>query len=393
MIGRVFLMEIRTNWKGILIFSFIVLLMAGGMPQMFPAILESASSGLPGEENLELVMPENKSDDINLSWVPLTNTSTYFVLESESIQIWPFNIIYIGSDVNISFPYDFNGTRVYTVYANITGLEDFSILNFSNLENISNLSDFIEEFLSNFGNIFEVFIGMTSTEKGGKGGYDDLLDNPAYQSLTQGKVTTIYEIRGFISLEFFSWWILLAGLFFAYFSISSLTDGFEGKQMDLIFSTPISREHYLLEKFAALMVITLFVLVVAAGAMAGGIESVGESHNLDSYTVFLAIIGSLPMLLVIMAFGFLVSVQFRSTRIAMGLAFLFVMVEFILYTVAQLVSGLEGVKYATIMHYWDYNTVMYDGLFKTADFIGLFMVTGIILLMAIYVFKKKDIPA
>jgi ABC-type transport system involved in multi-copper enzyme maturation permease subunit len=386
-------MEIRTNWKGILIFSFIVILLAGSMPQIFPSILESAAVGLPGEENLELVLPENKGDDISLSWKPVTNTSTYFVLESETIQIWPFNIIYIGNDVNISIPFDFNGTRVYTVHANLSGFQDFSILNFSSLENITNFADFIQQFLGNYKNIFEVFIGMTSTEESGKGGYDDLLDNPAYESLTQGKVTTIYEIRGFISLEFFSWWVLLAGLFFAYFSVSSVTDGFEGKQMDLIFSTPITREQFLLEKFAAMIIIVTFVLLIASGAMAGGIDAIGESDNLDPYTIFLAIIGSLPMLLVIMAFGYLAAFQFRSTRVGMGLAFLFVMVEFILFTVSQLVSSLEYLKYASIMYYWDYNTVMYDGLFKVGDFIGLFVVTGVILVLAVYVFKKKDIPA
>ena len=134
-------------------------------------------------------------------------------------------------------------------------------------------------------------------------------------------------------------------------------------------------------------------MVLTAGAMAGSIDAVGESDNLDSYTVFLAVIGSLPMLLVIMAFGYLASFQFRSTRVGMGLGFLFVMVEFILFTVAQMVSSLEYLKYASIMHYWDYNTVLYDGLFKVGDFIGLFVATGIILLLAIYVFKKKDIPA
>ena len=382
MIGRVFLMEIRTNWKGILIFSFVVLLIAGSMPQMFPTILESASSGLQGEENLNLIVPENKDENITLSWKPIENASLYFVMESENILMFPFNLTYIGSETNISIKYNFDGNKYYSVWANMTGFGNLSNLNLSGLQNILDISK-----------IFEVFIGMTQTEKGGKGGYDEMLDNPAFGSLTQGKVTTIYEIRGFLSLEFFSWWVLLAGLFFAYFAVSSVTDGFEGKQMDLIFSTPITREHFVLEKFAAMIIITTFVVLIAVGAMASGVESVGESDNLGSYTIFLAVIGSLPMLLVIMAVGYLASFQFRSTRVGMGLAFLFVLVEFILYTVAQLVESLEGAKYATILHYWDYNTVLFDGLFKVGDFIGLFVVTGIILLLAIYVFKKKDIPA
>jgi ABC-2 type transport system permease protein len=163
--------------------------------------------------------------------------------------------------------------------------------------------------------------------------------------------------------------------------------------MDLIFSTPITRERYVLEKFAAMIIIVIFVLLVAAGAMASGVDSIGETDNLGSSTIFLAVIGSLPMLLVIMAFGYLAAFQFRSTRVGMGLTFLFVMVEFILFTVAQLVSSLEYLKYASIMHYWDYNTVLYDVLFKVGDFVVLFVTTGIILLLAVWVFKKKDIPA
>jgi len=69
------------------------------------------------------------------------------------------------------------------------------------------------------------------------------------------------------------------------------------------------------------------------------------------------------------------------------------MVEFILFTVAQLVSSLEYLKYASIMYYWDYNTVMYDGVFNVGDFIGLFIATGVIIALAVWVFKKKDIPA
>ena len=383
MIGKVFFMELRTSWKGIVIFLLIVLLLAGGMPQMFPSVMESAEAGLPGEENLKLIMPANKKESILLSWEPVPNATFYFVLESEDVTIFPFNIVYFGSGTNTSIPYDFEGDRYYSVWGNMSGFANLSDINVSGFENIIDLK-----------NIFEIFIGMTGTEQDETNAFDALLDNPAYQSMTGGgQVTTIYEIKGFISLEFFSWWILLGGLFLAYMSVSSITTDFEGKHMDLIFSTPISRERYLLEKFAALTLITLFILVVAAGAMAGGIANVGYGDDFDSYTVFLSLIGSLPMLLVVMAIGFLAAVLFRTTRVGMGLAFLFIMIQFILYTVAHLVTSLESAKYATIMEYWDYNTVMFDGLFKVGDFIGLFVVTAIILVLAVLVFKKKDIPA
>ena len=389
MLGKVFFMEFLTSWKGILIFSFIVLLTAGGMPQIYPTFKETLEGDLEGEENLNIEIPAEKGENIKLSWTPQESGMSYIIVESNLLSLFPPTGVIIANNSNVSIPYDFNETRYYAVSTlNITGIDITEYLSY--VFNITELYNhkFSIKNLSN-----TTFIGMTSTSKDKKSAFDEILDNPAYKSLTGGRVTSMAEIEGFISLEFFSWWIFLAGLFFAYISVSSLTDGFEGKHMDLIFSTPISRQHYLLEKFAALIVIAFFILLVVAGAMAGGIEQIGYSHELSSYTVFLAIIGSLPMLSVIMAIGFLSAVVFRSTRAGMGIAFLFVMVEFILFTVASLVGSLEGAKYATIMHYWDYNSVLYDGLFKTADFIGLFVVTGVILMLAIYVFKKKDIPA
>ena len=80
MIGRVFLMEFRTGWKGLLIFLFLILLIAGGMPGIYPSFKESFESGLEGEENLRIVVPEEKGGDINLSWTPLKMLRVFLLL-------------------------------------------------------------------------------------------------------------------------------------------------------------------------------------------------------------------------------------------------------------------------------------------------------------------------
>ena len=363
MIGRVFLMEFRTGWKGILIFLLLVLLIAGGMPGIYPTFKDSFDSGLEGEENLEIIVPNKMGDNINISWEPVGNASQYVVVESNVSFIFPFIAIYYTNGTNFSKPYDFDEERYYLV---------------ATVDNVSGEP---------------TVIGITTTSKDKKNSIDEFLENPAYTSLTGGRVVSFSEITGYISLEFFSWWVLLAGLFLAYYAVSSLSDEFEGKRMDLIFSTPIKREHYLLEKFAALTVMTLLIVLFAAGSLAMGIDSIGYSNELDSYTIFLALIGSLPMLMVIMAVGFLSTVQFKTTRVGMGIAFLFVMVEFILYTLSGFSEVYESAKYGTILYYWDYNSVLFDGLFRVGDFIVLVVVTVIVLLLAIIVFKKKDIPA
>ncbi len=364
MIGKVFFMELRTSWKGILIFAFIVFLLAYGMAAMFPTYRDALMEDLQGSQNLEIELPDQIGGNISLSWTPVENVSSYYIVESKQPYMDEPTRIFNSTGTNITISYDFDEKRYYTVSA------------------ITNAS------------IFPEFIGMISTKADDASAFDEFLENPAYSGMTgDGKVTSITEIKGFLSLEFFSWWILLGGLFLAYMSVSTVADDFEGKRMDLIFSTPITREHYLVEKFAALTAITIFILLVAVGSMSAGISAVDMSSDLDSQTVLLAVMGSLPMLLVIQAIGVLSTVQFRSTRAGMGIAFLFVLVEFVLYTAASMSASIEYVKYLSVMHYWDYNTVLYDGVFKIGDFIGLFIVTGLILLLAIVVFKKKDIPA
>jgi ABC-type transport system involved in multi-copper enzyme maturation permease subunit len=301
----------------------------------------------------------------------------------------PATGIIIADEPYVTFPYDFNETRYYAVATiNITKINVTEY--FGYLINTSNIFNhkFDIKSLSN-----TTFIGMISTSKDTKSAIDEFLENPMYQGLTGGRTVSFSEIKGFISLEFFSWWILLAGLFLAYASVSSLTGDFEGKRMDLFFSTPIKREQYLIEKFAALSAIAFVIVIFAAGALASGIDSIGYSDEVDSYTIFLSLIGSLPMLLVIMAIGFLSAVQFKTTRVGMGIVFLFVMIEFILYTLGGMSATYENAKYGTILNYWDYNSVLFDGLFNTAHFVGLFVVAGIILMLAVYLFKKKDIPA
>lgn len=389
MIGRIFLMEFRTGWKGLLIFLFLVLLIAGGMPGIYPSFKESFESDLEGEENLQIVVPEEQGEDINLSWTPVGNNTSYLVIESPVISMVPATGIIIADEPYVTFPFDFNETRYYAVATiNITEINVTEY--FGYLINTSNIFNhkFDIKSLSN-----TTFIGMISTSKDTKSAIDEFLENPMYQGLTGGRTVSFSEIKGFISLEFFSWWILLAGLFLAYASVSSLTGDFEGKRMDLFFSTPIKREQYLIEKFAALSAIAFVIVIFAAGALASGIDSIGYSDEVDSYTIFLSLIGSLPMLLVIMSIGFLSAVQFKTTRVGMGIVFLFVMIEFILYTLGGMSATYENAKYGTILNYWDYNSVLFDGLFNTGHFIGLFVVAGIILMLAVYLFKKKDIPA
>jgi len=236
-----------------------------------------------------------------------------------------------------------------------------------------------------------VLVGIASTEKGDDP-FQDLLDNPAYSGLTGGRSISMLEPKGFIALEFFSWWWMLAGLYIAYLSVSVIANDFENKRMDVMLSTPIPRRRYLLEKFSAMSIIALFIILVAIGGLAGGIANINALNEFSAETVFLSLIGCVPFLMVISAVGMLTAVLFQKVRVGMGITFAFVFAEFFLYTFSGFSKSLEWMKTISIFNYWDYSSAIFDNLFKAGDFVILAAVAIVIIILSIWVFKKKDIP-
>jgi len=361
MIGRITYMELRTGVKGLLIFCLLVTIVAVAMPLIFPAYRDSITEELEGANKVSLELPTDEGGMITLSWEPLETATGYMVLEDNRSSMVTAKIKYVGVETSITFDKDFEERRYYAVMAELAEAVD------------------------------PVLVGIASTEKGDDP-FKDLINNPAYSGLTGGRNISILEVKGFMALEFFSWWWMLAGLFIAYQSVSVIGSDFENKRMDVMFSTPISRRRYLLEKFSAMSVIALFIILVAIGGFAGGIANINALNEFSAETVFLSLIGCLPFLMVIAAVGILAAVFFQKTRVGMGVTFAFVFAEFFLYTFGGFSKSLEWMKTVSIFNYWDYSSVIFDDLFKAGDFAILAAVAIAIIILSIWVFEKKDIP-
>jgi len=361
MIGRITYMELRTGLKGLLIFCLLVTIVAAAMPLIFPTYRDSLIEELEGANKVNLELPIAEEVMITLSWEPLENATGYMVLEDNRSSMVTAKIKYIGEETSITFEKDFEERRYYAVMAETTETVD------------------------------AVLIGIASTEVG-EDPFQDLLNNPAYSGFTGGRSISMIEPKGFLTLEFFSWWWMLAGLYIAYLSVSVIGSDFENKRMDVLLSTPISRKHYLLEKFSAMSVIALFIILVAIGGLAGGIANINVLNEFTAETVFLSLIGCLPFLMVISAVGMLTAVLFQKVRVGMGITFAFVFAEFFLYTFGSFSKSLEWMKTVSIFNYWDYSSVIFDDLFKAGDFVILAAVAIVTIIISIWVFKKKDIP-
>jgi ABC-2 type transport system permease protein len=331
------------------------------MPMIFPTYRDSLIEELEGANKVNLELPTDEGGMIVLSWEPLENATGYMVLEDNRSSMVTAKIKYVGAETNITFEKDFEERRYYAVMAELADSVD------------------------------PVLVGIASTEEG-EDPFQDLLDNPAYAGFTGGRSISMIDPKGFITLEFFSWWWMLAGLFVAYLSVSVVASDFENKRMDVMLSTPISRRRYIIEKFGAMSAIALFIVLVAVGGLAGGIANINALNEFSGETVFASLIGCLPFLMVIAAVGILTAVIFQKTRLGMGVTFAFVFSEFFLYTFGNFSESLEWMKTVSIFNYWDYSSVIFDNVFKAGDFAILAAVAVVLVGIGVWVFEKKDIP-
>ncbi|MBU6997702.1 MAG: ABC transporter permease subunit [Theionarchaea archaeon] len=356
MVGNVILMEFKSGWKGFFIFAFLILLISAGMPQLFPSYRDSLITELEGAQNVSLTVPEE--GEITLAWKPVEGAS-YLVLQDTRSSMVTAQPIYRGEETRITLPGNGGEDRYYAVMAVVDDTE--------------------------------ILVGIATTAEM-KDPLEDYMNNPIYAGFTGGRHMNLLEAKGFIVVEFFSFWWILAGLFIAYVSVSTITGDFEGKRMDLIFSTPISRERYILEKFTAMSVMSLVIILVAATGLISSIAAMELSSEFDSKTAISALIGCLPLLMTLAAFGMLTAVIFQKTRVGIGVAFAFVIGGFLLNTFGGYSESLEWMKSLSIMNYWDYYSVIFDSVFKMGDFVGLFIAAFMLIGLTILIFRKKDIP-
>jgi len=359
--GNMAAMELRSGWKGIAIFGILIIIISVGMPQIFPAFQDSLTEDLEGANHVHIDIPVEQGALINLSWDPLVNATSYVVLEDNSSFMLTSQIKYIGTATNISFSMNFSEKRYYAVLAMYNNTSQRQL------------------------------IGITATGKQSNP-FDELLENPAYSGFTGGRDINMAEVDGFLVLEFFSWWWMLAGLFIAYLSVAVIAGDFENKRMDLLFSSPISRRRYITEKYVAMIIIACIIVLCAILGLIAGLSSINALDEVPAGNVVLSLVACLPFLLSIAGIGVVTSVALQKVKAGIGATFAVIFAQFFMYSFGSYSPSLAWMKTLSIFTYWDYAAGFVDGAFRLLDFVVLSVLSVVLLLIAIVIFQSRDIP-
>ncbi len=366
MTGETMLMEFRKSWKGFLIFFLVVGVIAGGIVQLYPVVLEAFEEDveeLEGGENVDL---EIRNENIYISWADVEGAQYYRVIEDRNPYMatsWELDNT-TDNYITISDDGEDSENRYFAVIAVIGVMEDPKMIP----------------------------LGMASTVEP-KTPIEEMMETAVFQMFTAGRADVrMDEIEGFLSIELYSWWILLVGLYLAYISVKSISEDFEERRMDLIFSTPTSRRQYLVEKISSLSIFTFVLLALTSLLMALSAYSIGELGSIGFYSLFLSIITSWPMFLVILGTAVFFSVLFKKSQVAVGITFVAILIQYSLHLAGNMMEGLEFLKPYTIATYWDYNSVLLDGVVSGGDFLLLTAVAIVIFGGSIAIFDRTDIP-
>ncbi len=353
-LGRTMLMELRCSWRGYLIFTLVVVLILAGMVEIFPSVSEAWQHELDGAENIDIVtVMEGDLAVIELTWVEHPGADNYTVMVGNS----PYMIVPMDRVDGIE-------GRTYTYQA---PPEDGTPpeLYFS----VSAMVDGERK-----------FVGAESTME---------RLNPLEETLG----LDYGDIRGFMSVIWGMWFVLLIGLYIALAAVNSVSRDFEEGRMDILLSQPVSRRQYMLEKFSLVALVTMVLLVISGVVSVASVNAVGELETISASAILLTTILSWPLFLVIIAFSVLMAVYLDNSKKALGITFLFVLVQYGIHLVGDMAEALEYVKPFSVISYWNHDSLLHGEAVAWGDTVFLLVLAIAFVLSALYIFERRDVPA
>jgi len=200
----------------------------------------------------------------------------------------------------------------------------------------------------------------------------------------------LHLLEGFLGSYMFPFiWVVFLGAYFAYLGGGMIADDIRDRRMDLTLSNPVSRESVVLQKVGALWVPTLVVNAVLFAVLYGG--SVVLDETLDPLVLAMALLLSVPYLLVCAAIGVVLSVVLDRTESAQAGAIGTVLLLWLVDGLSEMDPDLEWVGGVAPSRYFDPAAILLREEYALGDASILFGAFAGLVGLAILVFVRRDI--
>lgn len=232
-------------------------------------------------------------------------------------------------------------------------------------------------------------VSLYPSFKGQMGAWTDLMASyPEAISAFFGDMTRMGEWSGWLNVEFFSWIPPILAIF-AVATGAGLIAGEEEKgTLDLLLSHPIRRWRVVVEKFAALVVATLAICLLAGLFVILGAAAIGQTGGLARLMV--AILDIVPITLASGTFALMASVTLRSRRLAVTLSVALVIGSWFVDSLGEMVEALEPFRPFTLFHYYNGGTILLGGG-SLGNAVVLLSLSLLFLAGSLLAFRRREI--
>jgi len=398
----VFLWTFRRKWKGYLIFiaanALLIFVIIGLYPEFSDIQVKVMAEMLGGDMEVSLTQNSSTGGDYTLGWGEYEGADGYVVVESDSeiplhltksMEVSSVNLPLLSTLLSGAGKLSLHTFDAATTETKLTGLDEkygkenalvyFGVLAFSGKP-----SDAVIQGTSETVNTED----MVST-----GPFDKLMENPLIKSLVGTENLDIYNIKGFLCLELFNGLTFYIIIYFLIQYAGAFSTETENRTLDLILSTPLSRQRLFTIRYLSWVAMDLILIVCWIVFISMGVRVIGEDADVTIADAARIMISFLPFMLCVQGFCMLASVITNQSRKAYAVSLGIYFGMFIPKIVAAMSERFDFVKHFTIFHYWDHHTIFVDGIVAWGNVVVLTVLAIGLFVAGIAVFERKDLAA
>jgi ABC-2 type transport system permease protein len=203
--------------------------------------------------------------------------------------------------------------------------------------------------------------------------------------------TDMMTPEGFISLEFLGIWgmIIIAG-FVMTTGASIIAKEVDGHTMDLLLTQPIDRVEYLVAKLAADVTMMLGLVVVTTGSMWAGTKMFDFPLKVNGILAVAVLLASLFLMIECFSLAMGAFME-RGKAIIASVSVL--IGSHLLYSLGDFNETIKGFRWLSFFNYYKPAEPLKDGMIPWPSVLLFLGVALIFLVVAVVVFREKDVPA
>ena len=207
----------------------------------------------------------------------------------------------------------------------------------------------------------------------------------------EGKLTEMLSLETFASVEFFSFWPLLIGIYGIFVCVGIAREMEQGT-LDLLMAQPVHRYKVILAKFSVFILSAFLIAVFSILGIMAGAATVDTPVNLAS--ISLVFVEAFLLVLALGSVTLLCAAVFLRPRHALMVAGMFMGLSYILnFVVPALPEAFEWLRNLSVFYHFqpaDITTDIALNSLSVAIYIGIFVIcTG----AAVFTFQRRDLVA